>query len=327
MSDSRLEQLKQWLRTATDQSYSNLRVASADASFRRYFRITGDSDGLTYIIMDAPPDKEDCRPFIHITELIRNTGVNSPAVIAQDLQSGFLLLSDLGDEPYLDCLDASSADTLYGDALDALIKMQSISGKLPDYSAAQLYEEMGLFEDWYLNKHLSVTLNTEDKKALEDTLALLIDNAITQPQVFVHRDYHSRNLMFLQKDNPGVIDFQDAVIGPVTYDLVSLFKDCYIKWPRLTIENRIDLYLKKTDIDTTREQFLRWFDLMGVQRHLKVLGIFCRLYYRDGKSQYLEDLPLTLQYVVETSSTYEELKPLKELLERLVISHPKVVTT
>ena len=336
MSNSRLEDLQQWLQTATEQSYSDIRPTSADASFRRYFRVSGDTDGLTYIVMDAPPDKEDCRPFIHITGLIRNVNVNSPRVIAQDLELGFLLLSDLGTTPYLDQLnlaqlnhesqESDRADRLYDDALDALIKMQTITDGLPDYDSLRLLDEMALFETWFLDRHLAIHLDEKNKSALDKILALLVDNAINQPQVFVHRDYHSRNLMVLENDNPGVIDFQDAVIGPVTYDLVSLFKDCYIEWPRPKVEHWLDVYLDKSSLDISRQQLIRWFDLMGVQRHLKVLGIFCRLYYRDGKSQYLDDLPLTLKYVIDTCASYEELAPLKDLLDRLVLASPKVVT-
>lgn len=324
MSDSRLEQLKQWLLSATDQSYSNLHPASEDASFRRYFRVTGDSDQLTYIVMDAPPDKEDCRAFTHITAFIRQVDVNSPEVIAQDLHLGFLLLSDLGTRAYLDHLSDSNVDAMYDDAIDALIKMQSIKSDLPSYDAKHLLDEMMLFETWYLNKHLGVTLDDEEQTKLDSVFLSLIHNTHKQPHVFVHRDYHSRNLMLLDNNNPGVIDFQDAVIGPVTYDLVSLFKDCYIEWPREKVEFWLDSYLSKTGLDVERAEFIKWFDLMGVQRHLKVLGIFSRLNYRDNKHQFLDDLPLTLKYVVDTCNVYPELKYLKVLLEQFVLNHPEV---
>jgi len=274
--------------------------------------------------MDAPPDKEDCRAFIHITDLIRKAGVNSPEVIAQDLEQGFLLLSDLGTRAYLDHLDESHADSMYEDAIDALIKMQAIEDGLPPYDEKRLLDEMMLFETWYLNKHLSVELDDEEQTMLDAMFLLLITNAQKQPQVFVHRDYHSRNLMLLDEHNPGVIDFQDAVIGPVTYDLVSLFKDCYIEWPREKVEAWLDLYLSKTSRDIERAEFIRWFDLIGVQRHLKVLGIFSRLNYRDDKHQFLDDLPLTLKYVIDTCNLYTELKPLKDLLDKFVLDHPEV---
>jgi hypothetical protein len=206
--------------------------------------------------------------------------------------------------------------------------MQKIENNLPQYNAQRLRDEMNLFEPWYLNKHLDVHLNETQKSGLESVFDLLIKNATEQPQVFVHRDYHSRNLMFLDKNNPGVIDYQDAVIGPITYDLVSLLKDCYIEWPKNKIEKWIDSYLLESDKERNkkfdRKEFIRWFDLMGVQRHLKVLGIFSRLNYRDGKKQYLDDLPLTLKYVIDTCQKYDELEPLSQLLQQLVLNHPMV---
>ena len=315
----RLAQLQQWLESLATNTYSNLEPASADASFRQYFRITNTQDNKTYIVMDAPPEKEDCRPFLQITELIRNIGVNAPDIIAMDMQRGFILLDDLGNKPYLDHLDENSADDLYIDAIDALIKMQTIDAILPVYDENLLQNEMDLFETWYLNRHLDTQLDETQKVSLNNIFDLLIQNAIEQPQVFVHRDYHSRNLMITDQNNPGVIDYQDAVIGPITYDLVSLFKDCYIEWPREKVELWLELYLARITparlID--KETLLRWFDLMGVQRHLKVLGIFARLNYRDGKSQYLNDLPLTLKYVLDTCERYDELQPLKQLFEDL----------
>ena len=315
----RLTQLQQWLDSLSENNYKNLEPASADASFRQYFRVTDDKNNRTCIVMDAPPEKEDCRPFLQITELIRDVGVNAPEIISMDMKQGFILLDDLGTKPYLDHLDKSSADNLYIDAIEALINMQKIDAILPSYDEQLLQSEMDLFETWYLNRHLDTELNEAQKTILGNTFDLLIQNAIEQPQVFVHRDYHSRNLMITDENNPGVIDYQDAVIGPITYDLVSLFKDCYIEWPREKVELWLDLYLARITparlID--KETLLRWFDLMGVQRHLKVLGIFARLKYRDGKPQYLDDLPLTLKYVVDTCDSYEELLPLKQLLEEL----------
>ena len=270
--------------------------------------------------MDAPPDKEDCSPFIQITELLRRAGVNAPNIIAMDIQQGFLLLDDLGSTPYLQKLNNETADALYFDAIDALIKMQSIDAKLPAYGIKLLQTELDLFETWYLNKHLGIQLNTGQKFSLASIFKLLINNATQQPQIFVHRDYHSRNLMITDNNNPGVIDYQDAVIGPISYDLVSLFKDCYIEWPPDKIEHWLDLYLSRLTPSITpansikKEIFIRWFDLMGIQRHLKVLGIFSRLNYRDGKAQYLNELPLTLKYIIETCDKYKELQPLKKLL-------------
>ena len=313
----RLTQLQNWLDSVSDNTYNNLQIASADASFRQYYRVNNIRDNKTYIVMDAPPEKEHCKPFVHVTELIRSVGVNAPRIIAIDLAQGFLLLDDLGNKPYLDHLNKETADNLYIDAIDALIKIQTIDAILPVYSATLLQTEMDLFETWYINRHLGIQLNASQKASLNSIFSLLIKNAEEQPQVFVHRDYHSRNLMITDTDNPGVIDYQDAVIGPITYDLVSLFKDCYIEWPRKKVELWLDFYLARLTpthfID--KETLLRWFDLMGVQRHLKVLGIFARLNYRDGKSQYLNDLPLTLKYVADICHSYEALQPLQELMQ------------
>jgi aminoglycoside/choline kinase family phosphotransferase len=313
----RLNQLQRWLDSLSKDTYSDLRAASADASFRQYFRVSNTQDGQTCIVMDAPPDKEDCRPFIQVTDLLRSVGVNAPNIIAMDLAQGFLLLDDLGSKPYLDFLNNETADRLYLDAIDALIKMQTIDAMLPVYDAKFLQTEMDLFETWYLNRHLDVQLSKTQQAELASICKLLIENAEQQPQVFVHRDYHSRNLMITNVNSPGVIDYQDAMIGPITYDLVSLFKDCYIEWPREKVEHWLDLYLARLTPTFFIEKvtLLRWFDLMGVQRHLKVLGIFARLNYRDGKSQYLNDLPLTLKYVLDACERYQELQPLKQLLE------------
>ena len=320
-----MSQLEDWLNSIPDEKLTNVRPASSDASFRRYFRVSSENTGKTFIVMDAPPDKEDCRPFIHITGLLRSVNVNAPAIITMDLEKGFLLLDDLGDRQYLDYLDQQNSDRLYTDALESLVNMQRIEDDLPPYDRQKLLDEMGLFEPWYLNRHLGIELDAAQKSTLEAVFQLLIDSALEQPRVFVHRDYHSRNLMLVDGNNPGVIDYQDAVIGPVTYDLVSLFKDCYIEWPRDTVENWLDQYLQHTAvvIPVNRSRFIRWFDLMGVQRHLKVLGIFARLNYRDGKSQYLHDLPLTLKYVVDACKQYEELSPLLGLLENTVLQHPE----
>jgi N-acetylmuramate 1-kinase len=312
----RLSQMQHWLDSLAADTYTDCKPASADASFRQYFRVCNKQDGKTYIVMDAPPDKEDCHPFVLVTELIRGVGVNAPDIISLDARQGFLLLDDLGDDPYLKHLDESTADGLYTDAIDALVKMQTIDGLLPVYDESLLQTEMDLFETWYVNEHKGRELNTQQRMTLEKTFGLLIENALEQPQVFVHRDYHSRNLMITYENNPGVIDYQDAVIGPITYDLVSLFKDCYIEWPREKVEHWLELYLARITPDyfIEKKQLLRWFDLMGVQRHLKVLGIFARLNYRDGKSQYLDDLPLTLKYILNTCDCYTELQPLKNLL-------------
>jgi len=325
--NQRLKELDQWLQQATDQPFKDIRPASSDASFRRYFRVTGVNDNTNFIVMDAPPDKEDCTPFIHVTHLLHSVSVNAPDILAYDKENGFLLLSDLGDQQYLDHLTADSADQLYADAISSLVAMQKIENNLPEYNDQRLREEMQLFETWYLNKHLDIQLDDNQKSILNTTFDVLVNNALEQPKRFVHRDYHSRNLMKVGNNNPGIIDYQDAVTGPVTYDLVSLFKDCYIKWPRNKIETWLDNYLVLSKLVVDQQQFLRWFDLMGVQRHLKVLGIFSRLNYRDGKTQFMNDLPMTLGYIVETCQHYAELDEFHQLLQQLVLHHPKVATT
>jgi N-acetylmuramate 1-kinase len=312
-------QIQQWLDSLSENTYTHLEPASSDASFRRYFRVTDQRDNSTRIVMDAPPEHENCRPFVQVTELLREAGVHAPGIIDMDIQNGFLLLEDLGSTPYLDRLNDDTAEQLYIDAIDSLIKMQPIYAMLPAYDEVKLQAEMDLFEEWYVNKHLNTMLDAHQRSELKKTFWLLIDNAQTQPQVFVHRDYHSRNLMVTGEHNPGVIDYQDAVIGPISYDLVSLFKDCYIEWPREKVEHWLDLYLARLTPTYFIEKptLLRWFDLMGVQRHLKVLGIFARLNYRDGKAQYLDDLPLTLKYVLDTCDLYRELDGLKRLLLKI----------
>lgn len=318
--DARRLMLEDWLGDIFDHPAGTIHPASADASFRRYFRFVDTQANRSLIVMDAPPDKEDCTAFIQISRLLRDAGVNAPEVITQDLSRGFLLLSDLGTEDYLNHLH-DTPEPLYSDAIDALIKMQAIEADLPAYDDKKLTQEMALFEQWYVQRHLGATLSAEQQSILQDTMRLLCDNALEQPQVFVHRDYHSRNLMRTDENNPGVIDFQDAVIGPVTYDLVSLFKDCYIQWPRVQVEDWLDSYRQRSGCEHDREQFLRWFDLMGLQRHLKVLGIFARLNYRDGKSRYLDDLPLTLTYALDTCTRYPQLQAMHELLQQLTDKH------
>lgn len=327
-TDQREQLLNDWLSSFSNQVFSDIRPASSDASFRRYFRVTDKANSKNFIVMDAPPGKEDCEPFIHVTKLLRDVGVNAPEIIDENRELGFLLLSDLGDQVYLDHLNEDTADGMYTDAFTCLARMQKIEGDLPRYDEKKLRDELNLFEPWYLNKHLNIQLDEQYKTDLNSTFELLINNAKEQPQKFVHRDYHSRNLMITSENNPGVIDYQDAVIGPITYDLVSLLKDCYIEWMENRVYKWIDDYIKLSGYEKepwfNRNQFVRWFDFMGVQRHLKVLGIFCRLNYRDNKKQYINDLPLTLKYVVNVCRNYNELGPLQRLLENHVLNHPLV---
>lgn len=298
--------------------------ASADASFRRYFRVRW--DGGSAIVMDAPPEHEDCRPFVHIATAFAGLGLNVPRVLAQDLEQGLLLLSDLGDTQYLSVLDAANADALYADALDALARLalggDPAAGALPPYDAALLQREMALFRDWFLGRHLGLELRADEQHLLDASFALLTQAALAQPQVWVHRDYHSRNLMRLMAGNPGVLDFQDAVVGAVTYDLVSLLRDAYIEWPVERVEGWVEDYrlrLRAGGLDTgSREAFLRDVDLMGAQRQLKVCGIFARLWHRDGKRGYLKDIPLTFRYLTWACARHAELHALGKFLRTRV---------
>lgn len=323
----RLEALKRWLETELSFREYTLTPASADASFRRYFRVT--HEGASYIVMDAPPDREDTRPFIAVSKLFADVGLNVPEVIDADPGQGYLLLTDLGSRPYLEALDEGSVERLYGDALGALAGIQTCSpaaGMLPDYDRGLLLREMELFREWLLGTHLGLSLNAAQSALLDAVFTQLADSALAQPRVCVHRDYHSRNLMVTRRNNPGILDFQDAVMGPVTYDLVSLLRDCYIQWPRERVEDWAlgyhELALQSGILRAAHEspeQFLHWFDLMGMQRHLKAAGIFARLYHRDGKPGYLADIPRTLGYVTEVAARYPGLAGFGSYVEQQVL--------
>ncbi len=300
--------------------------ASADASFRRYFRVTLEN-GETRIVMDAPPQHEDCRPFLKVANLFRQAGVHVPEIYAEDLGQGFLLLSDLGNTTYLSVLDEKTAPALYRDANAALVDIQrsSRAGILPDYDRALLSRELQLFPDWYIGKHLGITLDDKQQATLDAVFATILANNLAQPQVFVHRDYHSRNLMVLNADypaNPGIIDFQDAVYGPITYDLVSLYRDAYISWDE---QQELDFVIRYWEmarqaglpVRADFDAFYRDYEWMGAQRQLKVLGIFARLYHRDGKGGYLKDMPRVMAYLRRTCERYLELRPLVRLLDQL----------
>lgn len=314
----RLKLIHSWIETELGYKDFKIVPASEDASFRRYFRIFYGKD--TAIIMDAPPDKEDCLPFIDIVGRLLECGINAPSIKQQDLEKGLLLLDDLGEQLYLDVLTEANADELYGEAIDSIIKMQTKArvDNLPPFDEAQLLQEMQLFRDWLLGRHVKLELSITQQDMLSECFNLLIRSALEQPRVFVHRDYHSRNLLFGKQKNPGIIDFQDAVYGPLSYDLVSLLKDCYVKWPRAEVMKWAQLYFQRARIHLSPEldesQFVRWFDLMGVQRHLKASGIFARLYYRDQKAGFLKDIPRTLSYILELEQDYPELGPLIELI-------------
>lgn len=293
--------------------------ASSDASFRSYSRVR--AGGQSWIIMNAPPDKENVAPFVDIAERLLAAGLNAPRVHAQDRQAGFLLLGDLGDRTYLPELSDAMVDALYGDALRALVQMQSavqVDG-MPHYDDTRLQAEMELFPTWFLAEHLGYQTNADEQALIHQCMQRLLRSAGEQPVAFVHRDYHSRNLMIVPGANPGILDFQDAVIGPVSYDLVSLLKDCYVQWPLPRVYAWADEFRQQLiaagRIEVGQTRWRRWFDWMGLQRHLKVLGIFARLNYRDGKSGYLNDLPLVLDYTLSVCARYGELAPFGQWLE------------
>ena len=327
MSD-RYNSLQNWLTETLGTSTFNLKPASGDASFRTYHRLF--LKNKTFIVMDAPPEQENCKVFIKITKKLRACDVNVPIIHNVNIEQGFLLLSDLGNDLYLNKLNKSSIYELYSDALSTLVAIQVLVnvGGVDEYDKSLLISEMNLFREWLIEKHLNIKLSDSQVKILTTLFDLLVNNALQQPKVFVHRDFHSRNLMVTKENNPGVIDYQDAVYGPISYDLVSILKDCYIKWPKEEIDKWVDFYLnklyeEKAQYRINRDEFVRWFDLMGVQRHLKASGIFARLSHRDGKHNFLEDIPRTLSYILDLKETYEELQSICIILEELVLPRLK----
>ncbi|PKO64043.1 MAG: aminoglycoside phosphotransferase, partial [Betaproteobacteria bacterium HGW-Betaproteobacteria-17] len=329
----RLQALQDWAARQLGGDSLDIAPASADASFRRYFRVT--AKGRDYIVMDAPPAHEDCRPFIAVARLFADAGVHVPQVLAHDLDQGFLLLTDLGNTTYLSALDEAAADQgvareLYLASNDALIRIQQASrpGVLREYDRALLTRELMLFPEWYVAKHLGVTLNDDQQAVLDTVFGRLLANNLAQPQVYVHRDWHSRNLM-VSDPNPGILDFQDAVYGPITYDLASIYRDAYIQWDE---ELQLDWVIRyweraraaRLPVPDDFGAFWRDFEWMGAQRHLKVLGIFARLYHRDGKDGYLKDMPRVMGYLRKVCERYDELKPLLFLLDALQDKLPQV---
>jgi aminoglycoside/choline kinase family phosphotransferase len=326
MTDSRLDTLRNWLKGLEPRwqlDLLTLAPASADASFRRYFRIESKNpDFATLIIMDAPPQNEPLDTFINVDLLLENAGLHVPKILEKNVAEGFLLLTDLGNKTYLAMLNAETADALYQDASHALVQMQLASAPdvLPNYDEALLQRELDLFPEWYLKKHLHIEPTELQHSQIMQAFKLIIQNNLAQAKVYVHRDYHSRNLMMTEKKNPGVIDFQDAVYGPITYDISSLWRDAYIAWPE---ERVIDWVIKFWEegrqaglpMPNDFGRFYRDFEWMGLQRHLKVLGIFARLFHRDGKDGYIKDIPLVLEYAIATANRYIELKPLARILE------------
>jgi len=326
MTDARLNTLRNWLeglKPSWQLDLNTLAPASADASFRRYFRLESKNpDFGTLIVMDAPPQHEPIDTFIGVDLLLTEAGLNVPQILEKNVAQGLLLLNDLGNETYLSALNENTADELYRDATQAMVKMQLASKPdvLPNYDTALLKRELDLFPEWYLMKHLQLELTQTQDVQVKQAFELIIQNNLAQAKVYVHRDYHSRNLMVTEKNNPGVLDFQDAVYGPITYDASSLWRDAYIAWPE---ERVIDWVIKfweegrKAGLPMPADfgHFYRDFEWMGLQRHLKVLGIFARLFHRDGKDGYLKDIPLVLEYAIATANRYIELKPLARILE------------
>jgi hypothetical protein len=319
--DLRRAALERWLAPQFGVSFQ-LTPASEDASFRRYLRATL-ADGRTYVAMDAPPEKEDCRPFVRVAHMLSAAGVHAPNIIAQELEQGFLLLSDLGSRTYLEALNDANSAALFADATEALLRWQLATrpGELPPYDEALLRREMNLFPEWYVGRHLEKELSAAQKERLENVFFLLVKSALAQPTVYVHRDYMPRNLMVCEP-NPGVLDFQDAVLGPITYDVVSLVRDAFMSWEEERVLDWVVRYWEKArnlglPVDADFGEFWRALEWMGLQRHLKVLGIFARINYRDGKPKYLQDTPRFIGYARSVSQRYRELTPLARLLDEL----------
>ena len=324
----RYDLLQVWLETRFPGERYEISPASSDASFRRYFRVA--LHGTTQIVMDAPPDKEDCRPFIHVTGLMQAAGLHVPQILASNLEQGFLLLSDLGSVTYLNALQGDNPHALFLDAIDALVKWQlaTRADELPPYDEALLLRELNLFPDWYVAKHLQLELTTAQRERLQALFALILKNNLAQPAVYVHRDYMPRNLM-VATPNPGILDFQDAVIGPITYDVASLFRDAFISWDEEQVLDWIIRYWEKArkaglPVRDDFADFYRDVEYMGLQRHLKVAGIFARINYRDGKSHYLPDIPRFIDYIRHTCERYGELRPMLKLLDEIHAVEAKV---
>ena len=334
--DLRFAQLAAWLATLGVVDVASARPASADASFRRYFRVDVLPDqqaalGPTLVVMDAPPERENVLAFVKLDEMLTHAGVSVPRIVATDYERGFLLMSDLGVSTYLQVLNHDNASTMYAEALEALARFQLTSepGVLPEYDRAFMLREMNLFPEWYIGKHLNATLTDQQAAELQAVFDAILANVTAQQQVYVHRDFHSRNLMWMDAGNPGVLDFQDALYGPITYDLASLLRDAYVQWDEELVLDWAIRYWQHAKslglpVNQDIDAFYKDFEYAALQRHLKILGLFCRLNYRDGKAQYLDDLPTVVDYVRKTAGRYKELKPLVRLLDLLEDKQPQV---
>jgi len=323
-ADPRLQKLERWIAGLPGPPVERIALASADASFRRYFRVH--RGGGTQVAMDAPPERESLDAWLRVARILAATGVHVPAVLAVDTEQGFVLMGDLGRQHYLEALgEGANPEALYADAIDALVRLQSGDATaLPAYDRELLVREMELFPEWFLARHLSLAPDARERSMFAAAFDWLTGQALAQPPVLVHRDYHSRNLLVRPGGNPGIVDFQDAVRGPVSYDLVSLLKDCYVVWPRAQLNAWLDRYRAGAaqagiPVGADRDEFVGWFDRMGLQRHIKVLGIFARLWHRDGKPAYLRDLPRVLDYTLEASAAEPALAPFDAFLRRRVV--------
>ena len=313
-----MQKIKIWLERTNYKDF-DIEIASADASFRQYFRLS--EAGESYILMDSSREKESLAPFVDVTRRLLDVDVRAPRILAENLEDGFLVLDDFGNTNYLDVLNDQNFNILYTKAMDEIVKMQKgDTAGLPLYDKAFLHFEMDLMKSWFLEQYVKLPLSSEDEKIIEDALDAISEVVLTQPQdVFVHRDYHSRNIMLMPEDEIGVIDYQDAMSGAITYDLVSLLKDLYIEYPKDEVRALALQFRDMLGVEVDNKTFIKWFDFMGLQRHIKVLGIFARLYLRDGKDGYLKDLPLTLKYTIETAEQYDETKALADLLRKVVL--------
>jgi aminoglycoside/choline kinase family phosphotransferase len=313
-----MQKIKIWLERTNYKDF-DIEIASADASFRQYFRLS--EAGESYILMDSSREKESLAPFVDVTRRLLDVDVRAPRILAENLDDGFLVLDDFGNTNYLDVLNDQNFNILYTKAMDEIVKMQKgDTAGLPLYDKAFLHFEMDLMKRWFLEQYVKLPLSGKDEKIIEDALDAISEVVLTQPQdVFVHRDYHSRNIMLTPEDEIGVIDYQDAMNGAITYDLVSLLKDLYIEYPKEEVRALALQFRDMLGIEADDKTFIKWFDFMGLQRHIKVLGIFARLYLRDGKDGYLKDLPLTLKYTIETAEQYDETKALADLLKKVVL--------
>ncbi len=313
-----MQKIKAWLERTNYKDFE-IDIASADASFRQYFRLS--EAGESYILMDSSREKESLAPFVDVTRRLLDVDVRAPRILAENIDDGFLVLDDFGNTNYLDVLNDQNFNILYTKAMDEIVKMQKgDTAGLPLYDKAFLHFEMDLMKRWFLEQYVKLPLSSDDEKIIEDALDAISEVVLTQPQdVFVHRDYHSRNIMLTPEDEIGVIDYQDAMNGAITYDLVSLLKDLYIEYPKDEVRALALQFRDMLGIEAEDKTFIKWFDFMGLQRHIKVLGIFARLYLRDGKDGYLKDLPLTLKYTIETAEQYDETKALADLLRKVVL--------